>query len=102
MKNIIVIKWNEGIKNEHSLFFANRTLALKETTNSIKHHKKNKNYNEILEKAFIFNLQTMLTARRRCRSSLSCLALLVADIIVIKWNEGIKNEHIVLTSVGTK
>jgi hypothetical protein len=49
----------------------NRTLALKETTNSTKHSKKNKNYNEILEKPFIFNLQTMSTARHRCRSSLS-------------------------------
>jgi hypothetical protein len=39
--------------------------------NSIKHLKKNENYNEILEKPFIFNLQTMSTARRRCRSSLS-------------------------------
>jgi hypothetical protein len=54
-----------------SLFFANKTLALKETTNSTKHPKKNKNYNEILEKPFIFNLQTVSTARRRCRSSLS-------------------------------
>jgi hypothetical protein len=47
------------------------TLALKETPNSTKHPKKNENYNEILEKPFIFNLQTMSTARRRCRSSLS-------------------------------
>jgi hypothetical protein len=52
-------------------FFANRTLALKETTNNTKHLKKNENYNEILEKLFIFNLQTVSTARRRCRSSLS-------------------------------
>jgi hypothetical protein len=55
----------------HSFFFANKTLALKETTNSTKHPKKNENYNEILEKLFIFNLQTVSTARRRCRSSLS-------------------------------
>jgi hypothetical protein len=48
----------------------NRTLPLKETTNSTKHPKKNKNYNEILEKPFIFNLQTVSTVRRRCRSSL--------------------------------
>jgi hypothetical protein len=47
------------------------TLALKETTNSTKHLKKNENYNEILEKPFIFNLQTVSTARRRCRSSLN-------------------------------
>jgi hypothetical protein len=53
------------------LFFANRTLALKETPNSTKHPKKNENYNEILEKPFIVNLQTVSTARRRCRSSLS-------------------------------
>jgi hypothetical protein len=46
-------------------------LALKETTNSTKHLKKNENYNEILEKPFIFNLQTVSTARRRCRCSLS-------------------------------
>jgi hypothetical protein len=53
------------------LFFANRTLVLKETTNSTKHPKKNKNYNEILEKPFIFNLQTVLMVPRHCRSSLS-------------------------------
>jgi hypothetical protein len=49
--------------------FANRTLTLKETTNSTKHLKKYKNYNEILEKPFIFNLQTVSVVR--CRSSLS-------------------------------
>jgi hypothetical protein len=49
----------------------NRTLSLKETRNNTKHLKKNKNYNEILEKPFIFNLQTVSTARRHCRSSLS-------------------------------
>lgn len=43
------------------VFFANRTLALKETTKSTKHLKKNENYNEILEKPFIFNLQTVST-----------------------------------------
>jgi hypothetical protein len=47
------------------------TLALKETVNNTKHPKKNENYNVILEKPFIFNLQTVLTARRR--SSLSWL-----------------------------
>jgi hypothetical protein len=47
------------------------TLELKETTNSTKHLKKNKNNNEILEKPFIFNLQTVSTARHRCRSFLS-------------------------------
>jgi hypothetical protein len=52
-------------------FFANRTLALKETTNSTKNPKKNENYNEILEKPFMFNLQTVLIVRRRCHSSLS-------------------------------
>jgi hypothetical protein len=46
-------------------FFANRTLALKETPNSTKHPKKNEYYNEILENPFIFNLQTVWTARRR-------------------------------------
>jgi hypothetical protein len=49
----------------------NRTLTLKETTNSTKHLKKNKNYNEILEKPFIFNFQTVSTVRRCYRSSLS-------------------------------
>jgi hypothetical protein len=48
-------------------------LALKQTTNSTKHSKKNENYNEILEKPFIFNLQTVSTVRHRCRSSLSRL-----------------------------
>jgi hypothetical protein len=48
-------------------------LALKETSNSTKHLKKNKNYNEILENPFIFNLQTLSMARRRCRYSLSRL-----------------------------
>jgi hypothetical protein len=45
-------------------FSANRTLVLKETSKSIKHSKKNKNYNEILEKPSNFNLQTVSTARR--------------------------------------
>jgi hypothetical protein len=39
-------------------------LALKD--NSTKQSKKNENYNEILEKPFIFNLQTVSTARHRC------------------------------------
>jgi hypothetical protein len=51
-------------------FFANRTLALKETSNGKKQLKKNKNYNKILEKPFIFNLQTVSMARHYCRSSL--------------------------------
>jgi hypothetical protein len=61
------------INRQFSYFFANRILALKETTNSTKHAKKNENYNEILEKPFIFNLQTVSAARRCCRSSLSRL-----------------------------
>jgi hypothetical protein len=44
------------IEAASSPFFASMTLALKETTNSTKHHKKNKNYNKILEKSFTFNL----------------------------------------------
>jgi hypothetical protein len=56
---------------EISTFFANRTLVLKETTNNTKQPKKNENYNKILEKPFIFNLQTVSTARHHCRSSLS-------------------------------
>jgi hypothetical protein len=54
-----------------TVFFASRTLALKETTNNTKHLKKNENYNEIFEKPFIFNLETVSTARHRCCSSLS-------------------------------
>jgi hypothetical protein len=46
-------------------------VLLKETTNSTKHLKKKENYNEIFEKPFIFNLQTVSTARRHCRFSLS-------------------------------
>jgi hypothetical protein len=53
------------------ILFCEYDFALKETPNSTKHPKKNKNYNEILEKPFIFNLQIVSTARRRCRSSLS-------------------------------
>jgi hypothetical protein len=56
-----------------SIFFANRTLALKETANNIKHFKKNENYNEILEKPFIVDLQNVSTARRRRCSSLNRL-----------------------------
>jgi hypothetical protein len=40
-------------------------------TPDIKHLEKNEIYNEILEKPFIFNLQTVSMARRCCRSSLS-------------------------------
>jgi hypothetical protein len=64
----------------NSAFFVNRTLALKETANSTKHLKKNKNYNEIIKKPFIFNLQTVSTARRRCRSSLSR-----SDVVGCGW-----------------
>jgi hypothetical protein len=62
-KSLMYLKMN--------VFFANRTLVLKETLNSTTHPKKKENYNEILEKHFIFNLQTVSTARRCCRSSLS-------------------------------
>jgi hypothetical protein len=58
----------------------NRTLALKETANSTKHFKKNENYNEILKKPFIFNLQTVSTMCRRCRSSLSR-----SDVVGCGW-----------------
>jgi hypothetical protein len=37
--------------------------------NSTKHLKKNENYNGILEKAFIFNLQTMSMSHHRYRTS---------------------------------
>jgi hypothetical protein len=49
----------------------NRFLVLKETTNSTKHPKQNENYNKILEKPFILNIQTVSTACHHCRSSLS-------------------------------
>jgi hypothetical protein len=70
-----------------TFFFANRILALKKTTNSTKHPKKNKNYNEILEKPFIFNLQTVSTTRRRCRSFLSR-----PDVVGCEWEvaKGVK------------
>jgi hypothetical protein len=48
-----------AVHDQGAFLIANMTLALKETTNSTKHPKKNKNYNEILEKPFIFNLQTV-------------------------------------------
>jgi hypothetical protein len=41
------------------------------STSGTKHLNKNKNYNEILEMPFVFNLQTVSTACCRCRSSLS-------------------------------
>jgi hypothetical protein len=44
-------------------------LALKETANSTKHLNKNENYIEILEMPLIFNLQTVSTVHRRCRTS---------------------------------
>jgi hypothetical protein len=44
-------------------------LALKETANGTKHLNKNKNYIKILEMSFSFNLQTVSTVRRRCRTS---------------------------------
>jgi hypothetical protein len=46
----------------------------------MKHSKQNENYNKILEKPFIFNIQTVPTACRRCRSSLSC-----PDIVDCGW-----------------
>jgi hypothetical protein len=41
-------------------FFANRTLALKETANSTKHLNKNENYIKIFEMSFISNLQNRI------------------------------------------
>jgi hypothetical protein len=66
-------------------------MALKETPNSTKHFKKNENYNEILKKPFILNLQTVLTARHRCCSSLSR-----PDVVGCKWEvaERVKKDHI--------
>jgi hypothetical protein len=68
-----------------TFFFANKLLALKETTNSTKHLKKNENYNEILEKPLIFNLQTVSTARHRCCSSLSRPDIVGCGWKVAKW-----------------
>jgi hypothetical protein len=48
-----------------------RTLTLRATSNNIKHSNKNKNYNEVLETPFLFNLRTVSMARRRCNSCLS-------------------------------
>jgi hypothetical protein len=56
-------------------FCVNRKLPLKETMNRTKHPKKNENYNEIIKKSFIFNLQTVSMVCRRCRSSLSRLGV---------------------------
>jgi hypothetical protein len=44
------------------------SLEIVETTNNTKHPKKNENYNEILEKPFIFNLQTVSMTRRPAAS----------------------------------
>jgi hypothetical protein len=44
-------------------------LSLKEIASSTKHLNNNENYIEILEIPFIFNLQTVSTARRRCSTS---------------------------------
>jgi hypothetical protein len=44
------------------------TFALKELTNSTKYLNRNENYIKTLEVPFIFNLQTMSTARHHCRS----------------------------------
>jgi hypothetical protein len=53
------VLYSHHTQQHSSFFFANKTLALKETTNNTKHPKKNENYNEILENPFIFNLQTV-------------------------------------------
>jgi hypothetical protein len=60
-------------------------LRIGETRNSTKHLKKNDNYNEILEKPLIFNLQTVSTARRRCRSSLSRPGVVGCGRKVAEW-----------------
>jgi hypothetical protein len=65
--------------------FANRALALKETSNSITHPKKNKNYNEILKKTFIFNLPTVSTVCRRFHSFPSWLDVVGCRQKVTEW-----------------
>jgi hypothetical protein len=65
--------------------FANRTLALKETSNSITHSKKNKNYNKILEKPFIFNLLTVSMVRRRFHSFPSQFDVVGCGQKVAEW-----------------
>jgi hypothetical protein len=62
---LLFLKSGQSLK----LFFVNRTVTLKETTNSTKHPKKNENYNKILEKPFIFNHQTVSMVCCRCHSS---------------------------------
>jgi hypothetical protein len=66
-------------------FYSNRTLALKETTNNTKQPKKNENYNEILEKPFIFNIQTVPMVRRCCRSSSSRPDVVGCGWEVVEW-----------------
>jgi hypothetical protein len=41
--------------------FCEQDTGIKKTSNNIKQPKKNKYYNEILDKPFIFNLQTVST-----------------------------------------
>jgi hypothetical protein len=55
-----------------NFFFVNRSPTLKEITNITKHVKKNKNYNEILQKPLIFNLQTVSTVHHRCPDVVGC------------------------------
>jgi hypothetical protein len=45
-----------GILRIYPSVFIQNQQTIKETTNNTKHPKKNENYNEILEKPFIFNL----------------------------------------------
>jgi hypothetical protein len=60
-------------------------LALKETTSSTKHLNNNENYIEILEIPFIFNLQTVSMARRRCSTSHSRPDVVDYGREVAKW-----------------
>jgi hypothetical protein len=45
------------------VFFSDRTLALKETSNGTKYLNKNEIYNKILEMPFVFNLRTVSMVR---------------------------------------
>jgi hypothetical protein len=54
-----------------SFFFCEYDSRIERNSEQYKASKKIKNYNEILEKPFIFNLQIVLTVHRRCHSSLS-------------------------------
>jgi hypothetical protein len=56
---------------DNSLFFAKKDLSIKRNIEQYKVLQTKENYKKNLEMSFVFNLQTVSTARRRCCSSLS-------------------------------